>query len=99
MSYTAAQEKIAQAQAEGWTELDLAGLDLETLPPELWALEQLEILVLGKWENEQVGNKLSSLPEAIVLLSNLRSLLHPYTDRSLHLFPYPNPIALRSIQQ
>ncbi|WP_353259106.1 hypothetical protein, partial [Prochlorothrix hollandica] len=48
MAYKDAQRKIAQAKAEGWTELDLAGLELKALPPELWALEQLEVLVLGR---------------------------------------------------
>ena len=77
MSYALAQEKIAQAKAAGHTKLDLAGLKLEELPPELWELEQLEVLVLGKWDQEKrewLGNRLSSLPEAIVQLTNLQEL-------------------------
>jgi Leucine-rich repeat (LRR) protein len=77
MSYAAAQQKIAQAKAEAWTELDLAGLELEELPPELWELEQLEVLVLGKFDREKgkwIGNQLSSLPDAIVHLTNLQRL-------------------------
>ena len=57
MSYAAAQQKIAQAKAEAWTELDLAGLELEELPPELWELQQLEVLVLGKWDKGTSKNR------------------------------------------
>ena len=76
MSYAIAQEKIAQAKAEGWTELDLAGLELETLPPELWELEQLEVLLLGKTDEEgkTIGNKLQKLPDEIQNLTNLKLL-------------------------
>jgi Leucine-rich repeat (LRR) protein len=39
----------AQAEREGWTELDLSGNDLEGLPPEIVRLQSLEKLILGKW--------------------------------------------------
>jgi hypothetical protein len=34
MSYQAALQKIEQARAEQWEELDLAGMELTELPPE-----------------------------------------------------------------
>ncbi|WP_341731213.1 hypothetical protein [Microcoleus sp. EPA2] len=39
---------IDKAADEGSTELDLAGLGLEKLPPEIGKCTQLESLVLGK---------------------------------------------------
>jgi Leucine-rich repeat (LRR) protein len=43
-----ARRRIAQAAAEGWKELDLAGLKLTDLPPEIGQLRQLKRLILGK---------------------------------------------------
>ncbi len=43
---------IAQAEQEGWTELDLSGNDLESLPSEIGRLQSLERLILGKWNCE-----------------------------------------------
>ena len=67
MSCTLAQEKIAQAKAAGHTELDLAGLELAELPPELWELEQLEVLNLS-------NNKLNRLPATIGQIYKLKRL-------------------------
>lgn len=44
---------IDRAAAEGWTELDLAGLGLTELPGEIGKLTQLETLILGKWDEEK----------------------------------------------
>jgi internalin A len=41
---------IAQAREEEWEELDLAGLGLEVLPPEIGSLVKLKRLVLDKIE-------------------------------------------------
>ncbi|WP_293353108.1 MULTISPECIES: hypothetical protein [unclassified Microcoleus] len=41
---------IDKAADEAWTELDLAGLGLEELPPEIGKCTQLEKLVLGKFD-------------------------------------------------
>ena len=77
MTTEIALQKIAQAKAEGWKTLDLAGLDLEELPPELWELTQLETLILGKLDEDKekwFGNRLKEIPEAIVSLTNLTHL-------------------------
>ncbi len=68
---------LGRAKAEGWTELDLAGLDLVELPPEIGELTQLQIVILGKWdeETEEVkGNRLTTLPPEIGQLQNLTEL-------------------------
>jgi hypothetical protein len=49
-----ALRRIEQAAAEGWEELDLAGLELTELPPEIGQLWQLKRLILGKWERENL---------------------------------------------
>ncbi|NUN66086.1 DUF4926 domain-containing protein [Pseudanabaena biceps] len=46
---------IAQAEREGWTELDLSGNDLEGLPSEIGRLQSLERLILGKWDYEIIN--------------------------------------------
>ena len=63
---------INKAADEGSTELDLAGLGLEDLPPEIGKCTQLETLVLGKvkswrgvdgkWTPQPITNQLTSLP-------------------------------------
>ncbi|RFP63081.1 MAG: GTPase [Limnothrix sp. CACIAM 69d] len=68
---------LGRAKAEGWTELDLAGLDLVELPPKIGELTQLQVLILGKWdeETEEIkGNRLTTLPPEIGQLQNLTSL-------------------------
>ncbi|MCC3504776.1 MULTISPECIES: COR domain-containing protein [unclassified Microcoleus] len=75
---------IDKAADEGQTELDLAGLGLEELPPEIGKCTQLETLVLGKVEDWEwvdgkhtpklITNQLSTLPEELRSLINLRSI-------------------------
>ena len=75
---------IDKAADEGSTELDLAGLGLEELPPEIGKCTQLETLLLGKvekWEwvdgkviPKLITNQLSALPEELRSLGNLRSI-------------------------
>src|SRR6476469_23824 len=54
MTREEAVRRIDQAAEEKLTQLDLAGLELEELPPEIGKCTQLETLVLGKktedWE-------------------------------------------------
>ncbi|MCC3489753.1 MAG: leucine-rich repeat domain-containing protein [Microcoleus sp. PH2017_16_JOR_D_A] len=68
---------IDKAADEGQTELDLAGLGLEELPPEIGKCTQLETLVLGKYDEEKrewIGNKLTEFPEVVLQLTNLKIL-------------------------
>ncbi len=68
---------IDKAADEGSTELDLAGLGLEELPPEIGKCTQLETLVLGKYDEEKrkfIGNKLTEFPDAVLQLTNLKIL-------------------------
>ena len=67
-------ELLARAKAEGWKELDLAGMDLEELPPEIGELTELEVLILGKWDREAKGNRLKTLSAEIGQLSQLTTL-------------------------
>ncbi|MGJ3244528.1 MAG: COR domain-containing protein [Elainellaceae cyanobacterium] len=58
---------IDRAYEEGWEKLDLAGNDLEELPPEIGHLTNLQRLDLS-------SNSLSSLPAEIGQLTNLQAL-------------------------
>ncbi|MEG4146663.1 hypothetical protein [Microcoleus sp. Pol12B5] len=84
MTREEAVRRIDQAAEEKLTELDLSGLDLEELPPEIGKCTQLETLVLGKktedWESldgkyrpKLITNQLRTLPEELRSLLNLRS--------------------------
>ena len=66
---------IDKAAEEGWTELDLAGLELEELPPEIGKCTQLETLVLGRFDKQRIGNKLTEFPDVVLQLTNLKRLL------------------------
>jgi len=84
MTREEAVRRIDQAAEEKLTELDLSGLDLEELPPEIGKCTQLETLVLGeanrwsgfdgKWTPQPITNQLSALPEEVRSLGNLRSI-------------------------
>ncbi|MEG4069104.1 COR domain-containing protein [Microcoleus sp. Pol11C2] len=84
MTREEAVRRIDQAAEEKLTQLDLAGLELEELPPEIGKCTQLETLVLGKWEkwemvdclwnSQLITNQLSTLPEELRSLGNLRSI-------------------------
>ena len=67
MNEDKALEKIAQAKAEGWKELDLSGLGLEELPEEITQLTALTELDLSE-------NRLSELPGEIIQLTSLTEL-------------------------
>ncbi|MBD1886288.1 leucine-rich repeat domain-containing protein [Microcoleus vaginatus] len=77
MTREEAVRRIDQAAEEKLTELDLSGLDLEKLPPEIGKCAQLETLVLGKLDEEKrewVGNKLTEFPDAVLQLTHLKIL-------------------------
>jgi internalin A len=77
---------IEQAANEGWKELDLSGKELTELPAAISKLTQLETLILGKvtqgiWEEVDgkfvppaITNQLTTLPQGLASLENLRSL-------------------------
>ena len=50
-AYDEAAARIAQAEREGWTELDLRSLDLTELPPEIGRLTGLRSLNLRQSAN------------------------------------------------
>jgi internalin A len=75
MAREEAVRRIHRAAEEKLTQLDLAGLGLEELPPEIGKCTQLEMLVLGKFEKRKlVGNKLTEFPDAVIQLTNLKIL-------------------------
>jgi internalin A len=77
MTYQAAVQKIEQAAAEQWEELDLSGMNLTELPPEIGQLGQLKRLILGEfdWEKmEIVGNQLTELPQELWQLQQLEEI-------------------------
>lgn len=74
---------IAQAEREGWTELDLSGNDLEGLPSEIGRLQSLEKLILGKLDNkarEIKGNRLTTISQEVLQLTNLKELHIPFNQ-------------------
>jgi small GTP-binding protein len=64
MSYEIAQQRIEAARRQGSVRLNLSGLGLGELPPELFALTQLRVLWLS-------DNQLNSLPPEIGALRRL----------------------------
>ena len=83
---------IAQAEREGWTELDLSGNDLEGLPIAIGRLQSLKKLILGKrdrWEGGK-GNRLTAIPQEIFQLTNLKELHIPFNQITM----IPDAIAL-----
>jgi internalin A len=52
MSYRSALQKIEQAAVEQWEELDLSGMGLTEVPPEIGQLGELKRLFLGQWDEE-----------------------------------------------
>jgi Leucine-rich repeat (LRR) protein len=75
MSQDELLQLIAQAAAEGWTELDLAGHNLTELPPEIGQLVNLKKLSLR-------SNQLSALPHEIGKLTSLQELSLSYNQLS-----------------
>jgi len=74
---------IAQAEREGWTELDLSGNDLEGLPSEIGRLQSLEKLILGKLDSKArkiKGNRLTTISQEVFQLTNLKELHIPFNQ-------------------
>lgn len=66
-AYATALERIEDAKKTRVTRLDLSGLGLETLPPEIGQLSSLQSLNLS-------GNQLATLPDSLGQLSSLQEL-------------------------
>ena len=78
MTPTELLEVIDRAYQDQVEELDLSGLNLTELPPEIGKLTQLKTLILGKRDEEGyecVGNQLTTLPAEIANLTDLQTLL------------------------
>jgi internalin A len=83
MTLEEAVRRINQAVEENLTELDLSGLRLKELPPQISKCRQLEILVLGKWDEEKtegVGNPLTKFPDDVLQLTKLKILNLTYNQ-------------------
>ena len=84
MTREEAVRRIDQAAEEKLTQLDLSGLDLEELPPEIGKCTQLETLVLREKfyeeKRELVRNKLTEFPDAVLQLTNLKILSLSYNQ-------------------
>jgi internalin A len=82
MTREEAVRRIERAAEEKLRELDLSGLELEELPPEIAKCTQLETLLLTgcdekKTSEEQtrwLTNKLTKFPDAVFQLTNLKIL-------------------------
>ena len=65
---------IAQAEREGWTELDLSGNDLERISPEIANLANLTELDLS-------DNQITAIPDAIANLADLAIQFQIFPDK------------------
>src|SRR4028118_514859 len=76
MTREEAVRRIERATEEKLIELDLRGLELEELPPEIAKCRQLETLLLGTVDinNERLNNKLTEFPDAAFGLTYLKKL-------------------------
>ena len=74
MTQTELLQLIEQAGTKGWTELDLSGQYLTTLPSSLGNLQQLQVLRLGFSPSTARRNYLTALPDWMAKLTNLQSL-------------------------
>ena len=76
VAYEIAQQRIAEAERTGATELKLYDLPLTELPPEIGRLSRLEKLFLGSEEpwREQGKARLATLPSEIGQLIQLQRL-------------------------
>jgi internalin A len=82
MTREKAVRRIEPAAEEKLMELDLSGLELEELPPEIAKCTQLETLLLADCDEEKTSeeetrwltSKLTEFPDAVLQLTNLKIL-------------------------
>src|SRR5215213_7510479 len=72
--YQEALRRIEENYKTKETELDLKGLELTELPPEIGKLKHLIQLNIGYDFDNGKSNSLKSLPEEIIQLTNLQTL-------------------------
>ena len=85
-AYFKAEKKIRQTLKSGATELNLSGMGLTELPPELWKFKNLKILKLG-YDYEGERNQLKDIPKEIGNLTQLTEL--DLSDNQLTTLPDP----------
>ena len=73
MTREEAVRRIERAADEKLMELDLSGLELEEVPPEIAKCTQLETLLLAR-SYEKKKNKLTKFPDPVLQLTNLKTL-------------------------
>ena len=82
MTREEAVRRIERAAEEKLIQLDLSGLELEEVPPEIAKCTQLEILLLADCDEKKTSeeetrwltNKLTEFPDAVLGLTNLKIL-------------------------
>src|SRR4028118_2077699 len=76
MTREEAVRRIERATEEKLIELDLRGLELKELPPQIAKCMQLETLLLGAGyiNNEWLKNKLTKFPDTVLGLTHLKKL-------------------------
>ena len=81
MTLEEAVRRIDYAAEVKSTLLDLSGLGLKELPPQINKCRQLKMLVLGRWDYNKVkwvGNPLTQFPDDVLQLTNLQILRLAY---------------------
>jgi internalin A len=73
MTREEAVRRIERTAEEKLMELDLSGLELQEVPPEIAKCTQLETLLLAR-SYEKKKNKLTKFPDAVLQLTNLKIL-------------------------
>jgi internalin A len=81
MTRDEAMRRIDRAAQENWTKLNLSGLDLEEVPPEIGKCTQLETFVFMEFQfmpfqekGKERGKRLTKFPDAVLQLTNLKIL-------------------------
>lgn len=71
MTESELEQLITKAKIEGWTELDLSGQYLTSLPQAIYTLQKLQVLKLGWNKTTKSRNYFTDLPKGLAQLTNL----------------------------